>query len=158
MYIYLPDANDGLPALIEKVGSESGFLDHYIPYKKVDGGKFWIPKFKFEYEIEASAALKSVGLVLPFDPRIGSTEMMYDHRPPRPLHGSEIFHKSFIEVDEKGTEAAAAAPVLCNFSAFACREEVYIDFVADHPFLFVIRENNTGIVQFIGQVLNPLYT
>lgn len=151
MYIYLPNANDGLPALIEKVGSDSGFLDHYVPDEEFDGGKFWIPKFKFAYEIEASAALKSLGLVLPFDPRAGSTEMVYN-QPPRPLHVSEIFHKSFIEVDEKGTEAAAAAV------AFRYCSLLYIDFVADHPFLFVIRENNTGIVQFVGQVLNPSST
>ncbi|KAL1817804.1 hypothetical protein DCAR_0522282 [Daucus carota subsp. sativus] len=147
MYIYLPDANDGLPALIEKVGSESGFLDKYIPWMAANGGNFWIPKFKFEYAIEASAALQSLGLVLPFKPRVGCTEMVYD---PRPLHVSKIFQKSFIEVDERGTEAAVATG-----SGFRRLCYYVVDFVADHPFLFVIRENNTGIVQFIGQVLNP---
>ncbi|WOH02890.1 hypothetical protein DCAR_0522280 [Daucus carota subsp. sativus] len=115
-----------------------------------NGGNFWIPKFKFEYAIEASDALQSLGLVLPFKPQDGCTEMVYD---PRPLHVSKIFQKSFIEVDERGTEAAVATgPVFQLCCLFK------VDFVADHPFLFVIRENNSGIVQFIGQVLNPSIT
>nr|KYP64550.1 Serpin-ZX [Cajanus cajan] len=66
---------------------------------------------------------------------------------------SDIFHKSFIEVNEEGTEAAAAtaATILLRSVQFPTK----IDFVADHPFLFLIREDLTGTVLFIGQVLNP---
>ncbi|KAH7839399.1 hypothetical protein Vadar_003678 [Vaccinium darrowii] len=68
------------------------------------------------------------------------------------LYISCIHHRAFIEVNEEGTEAAAA-------SACVVRDACYVkpvDFVADHPFLFVIREDNTGVVLFFGQVLNPL--
>ncbi|KAK1364232.1 Serine protease inhibitor (SERPIN) family protein [Heracleum sosnowskyi] len=153
MYIFLPDAKHGLPALVEKAGSESGFLDRHVPNRPVKVGEFRIPKFKFEYTIEASKALKSLQLVLPFVPSAGLTEMVDS---PLPLFVSQMVHKAFIEVDEKGTEAAAATVVdmLCVCSRFP-PIEVKIDFVADHPFLFVIRENTTGMVQFIGHVLNP---
>ncbi|KAL6514151.1 hypothetical protein OROHE_019138 [Orobanche hederae] len=156
MYIYLPDAKNGLPALVERAGSESGFLDRYVPHQEIKAGLFWIPKFKFEYEIELSEALKSLGLVLPFHPSVGLTQMV-DHF--MPLFVSKMYHKAFIEVDESGTEAAAATVVAMGFGCCAPRiPEFPIDFVADHPFLYVIREDNTGIVQFIGQVLNPSTT
>ncbi|XP_074365773.1 serpin-ZX-like [Apium graveolens] len=158
MYIYLPDARDGLPALVERSGSESGFLNRYIPYQEINSGMFWIPKFKFEYEIELSKALTILGLTLPFKPDLvtGFKEMVHD---PTPLYVSKMYHKSFIEVDESGTEAAAATVAVMGFGCGLTRiEELRIDFVADHPFLYVIRENNTGIVQFIGQVLNPSTT
>ncbi|WOG81756.1 hypothetical protein DCAR_0100907 [Daucus carota subsp. sativus] len=156
MYIYLPNAKDGLPALVERAGSESGFLDRYIPYQEINAGMFWIPKFKFEYEIELSEALKSLGLASPFDPNVGLMQIVDNFRP---LFVSKIYHKSFIEVDESGTEAAAATVAVMLLGGFApSRQEFRIDFVADHPFLYVIREDKTGIVQFIGQVLNPSAT
>ncbi|XP_017229600.2 serpin-ZX [Daucus carota subsp. sativus] len=153
MYIFLPDAIDGLPALVERAGSEPGFLDRYVPSRRVEVGEFRIPKFKFEYNIEAREALQSLGLVSLFGPSGGLGEMVSNSFP---LFVSRIVHKSFIEVDEKGTEAAAAT-VFCTAPGSSCipRVKVVIDFVADHPFLFVIRENATGMVEFIGHVLNP---
>lgn len=158
MYIYLPDAKDGLPALVQRAGSEPRFLDRYIPYQEINAGMFWIPKFKFEYEIELTGVMKSLGLTFPFTPDFytGCREMVHD---PAPLYVSKMYHKSFIEVDESGTEAAAATVAVMGFGSCAIPiQELRIDFVADHPFLYVIRENNTGIVQFIGQVLNPSTT
>ncbi|KAK1395727.1 Serpin-ZX [Heracleum sosnowskyi] len=155
MYIYLPNSKYGLPALVERAGSEPGFLDRYIPYQEINAGMFWIPKFKFEYEIELSGVLESLELVLPFKPEAGFREMVGCY----PLVVSKIFHKSFIEVDESGTEAAAATVAVMGYGCCATRvQEFRIDFVADHPFLYVIREDQTGIVQFIGQVLNPSTT
>ncbi|KAK1364231.1 SERPIN domain-containing protein [Heracleum sosnowskyi] len=155
MFIILPDAKDGLPALIEKAESKPGFLDRHYPREKVKVGEFRIPKFKFEYAIEASEALKSLGLVFPFDQDVGLREMVSD---PMPLFVSKIFHKSLIEVDEQGTEAAAATSASLGLGCGRPRPVETVDFVADHPFLFIIRENTTGIVQFMGHVLNPSKT
>ncbi|KAK3231482.1 hypothetical protein Dsin_003363 [Dipteronia sinensis] len=49
MYFFLPDAKDGLPALVEKMGSESGFLDRHLPHQKVEVGDFRIPRFKISF-------------------------------------------------------------------------------------------------------------
>ncbi|KAH7841217.1 hypothetical protein Vadar_027198 [Vaccinium darrowii] len=153
MYFFLPNAKDGLSALMKKASSESGFLDGgYMPYQAVKVGEFRIPKFKISFGFEASKVLKGLGLVLPFSGDEGLTEMVDSTSVSRNLYVSSIFHKSFIEVNEEGTEAAAASACLMYLDC--CVEE--IDFVADHPFLFVIREDNTGVVLFIGQVLNPL--
>ncbi|KAF7137455.1 hypothetical protein RHSIM_Rhsim07G0232700 [Rhododendron simsii] len=153
MYFFLPNAKSGLSALMEKVSSESGFLDRHLPCQRVKVGRFRIPKFKFSFGFEASKVLKGLRLVLPFSPgEAGLTEMVESINVGRDLYVSSIFHKACIEVNEEGTEAAAA-------SACVIRVCCYVeptDFVADHPFLFIIREDMTGAVLFIGQVLNPL--
>lgn len=154
MYIFLPDAKDGLPALVQKVSSGSGFIEHHLPHKQVKVGAFQIPKFKISFGFEASEVLKELGLVLPFSGG-GLTEMV-DSSTGQNLYVSDIFHKSFIEVNEEGTEAAAATAGVVRLRALMVDDK--LDFVADHPFLFVLREDLTGVVLFIGQVLDPLAT
>ncbi|KAJ8541059.1 hypothetical protein K7X08_001875 [Anisodus acutangulus] len=154
MYFFLPDANDGLPALVEKVSSESQFLERHLPYQKVGVGEFRIPKFKVSFGFEASNVLKGLGLVLPFSGD-GITEMVNSPVSSN-LHVSSIFQKSFIEVNEEGTEAAAAAATAGVIKLRALMVEEKINFVADHPYFFLIREDATGVVLFVGSVLNPL--
>ncbi|XP_042495401.1 serpin-ZX-like [Macadamia integrifolia] len=154
MCFFLPDARDGLPALVEKVGSEPGFLDRYLPSEAVEVGDFRIPKFKISFGFEASKFLKSLGLVLPFSGEGGLTEMV-DSPQGQSLYVSSIFHKSFVEVNEEGTEAAAASGAVIALRSIPLPMDE-IDFVADHPFIYLIREDMTGVVLFIGHVLNPL--
>ncbi|XP_061343185.1 serpin-ZX [Gastrolobium bilobum] len=152
MYFFLPDAKDGLSALVEKVASESGFLEGKLPRQKVEVGDFRIPRFKISFGLETSKMLKELGLVLPFSG--GELTQMVDSSVGQNLYVSSIFHRSFIEVNEEGTEAAAASAATIKLRSL--RIPTHIDFVADHPFLFMIREDLTGTVLFIGQVLNPL--
>lgn len=153
MHIFLPDAKDGLPALVEKIGSESGFIEHHLPYQQVKVGDFRIPKFKIGFGFEASEVLKGQGLVLPFSGG-GLTEMVDSATEGKNLYVSKVFHKSFIEVNEEGTEAAAASAGVVMLRSLMMDEK--LDFVADHPFVFVIREDKSGVVLFVGQLLNPL--
>ncbi|KAF3446231.1 hypothetical protein FNV43_RR11410 [Rhamnella rubrinervis] len=153
MYFFLPDAVDGLPALVEKLGSESGFLERNLPHRQVEVGDFRIPRFKISYGFEASNILKGLGLVLPFTGEGGLTEMV-DSSVGKDLYVSSIFHKSFIEVNEEGTEAAAASAGVIALRSMMIPSK--LDFVADHPFLFLIREDLTGTILFSGHVLNPL--
>ncbi|KAL6181115.1 hypothetical protein ACLB2K_047771 [Fragaria x ananassa] len=117
---------DGLPALVERCSSESGFLDDHLRQKTVKVGAYLMPKFKFSSKFEASELLKTVGLKLPFVPG-GLTEMVDS-----PIHVSHIQHESFIDVNEDGTEAAAVT--VSNLVGSTLDNEKPIDFVADHPF------------------------
>ncbi|CAJ2641064.1 unnamed protein product [Trifolium pratense] len=150
MYIFLPDEKDGLSTLVEKVSSESELLGHKLPLNKVEVGDFQIPKFKISFGLETSDILKELGVALPFSG--GGLTKMVDSTMGQSLYVSDIFHKSFIEVNEEGTEAAAATAATVLFRGLPTR----LDFVADHPFLFIIREDLTGTIIFVGQVLNPL--
>lgn len=153
MYIYLPDAKDGLPSLRERMCSQSGFIDTHLPSGIQDLDKLLIPKFKFEMRFEASTLLRGLGIVHLFGG--GELNEMVDS--PYPTVGTKIYHKAFIEVNEEGTEAAAVSVAAVVFGSCALPvERPRLEFVADHPFMFVIREDTTSLVLFIGQLLNPL--
>ncbi|KAL1825175.1 hypothetical protein ACET3Z_011953 [Daucus carota] len=153
MIIFLPKAKDGLPTLVEKLGSQSRFLDRYITSHKELVGIVQVPKFRISFVFEASEALKGLGLISPFSPG-DFTEMVNESPDGQNLYVKSTFHESLIELNEEGTEAAAAFGVMMGGAS----PEMFIDFVADHPFLFLIREDVTGVVLFTGQVLNPLAT
>lgn len=142
MYLFLPNAKDGLQALAQKMGSEPGFLDRHIPKANVKVNDFRIPKFKISSRLDVKVILKGLGLELPFTS--GLTEMADS-----PITISPIYHKSVIEVNEEGTEAAGG-------TGGAGSRSLGINFVADHPFVFLLRENKSGMVTFSGCVLNPL--
>ncbi|KAL7108961.1 hypothetical protein ACP275_06G145900 [Erythranthe tilingii] len=142
-----------------------GFKVLRLPYKQGEDkrkfsintslfGNFRIPKFKIEFEFQAVEVLKELGMVLPF---FGGdlTEMVYSTitNPTEKLFVSEIFHKAFVEVNEEGTEAAAVSVGVVSLQCLTI--ETKYDFVADHPFMFVIREDVSGMVLFIGQLLEP---
>ena len=134
MYFYLPDKKDGLDYLLKKIASTPGFLDSHIPRYKVELEEFRIPKFKIEFGFSATSVLNQVGV----------------------LHSVSMYHKACVEIDEEGAEAAAAtADGDCGCSLDFVEPPKKIDFVADHPFLFLIREEKTGTVLFVGQIFDP---
>lgn len=75
MYFILPDARDGLPALLDKISSEPGFLNRHFLYEKIKARKFLIPKFKITFGFEAKKVLRGLGLKSPFSLG-GLTEMV----------------------------------------------------------------------------------
>jgi len=153
MYFFLPDAMDGLPSLVEKVGSGSRFLHRHLSREKIELGVFRIPRFKISFGFEASNVMKELGLVFPFCARGDLTEMV-DSEVGQALYVSSMFQKSFIEVNEEGTEAAAVTAAA--FVPLCARRIEKLDFIADHPFLFLVKEDTSGMVLFIGHVLNPI--
>ena len=68
---------------------------------------------------------------------------------------NEVFHKAFVSVDEKGTEAAAATAVVMMRATSMRPVSEPKPFVADHPFLFLIRDTKSGLVLFLGRVADP---
>jgi serpin B len=104
-----------------------------------------LPKFKLEAEFYLGKTLAAMGMPLAFSNQSDFTGMNGSGE----LQISEVVHKAFVEVNEEGTEAAAATAVGMRTTSMPPQ------FVADHPFLFLIRENSTGTIFFIGRVLDP---
>jgi serpin B len=156
MYILLPAARNGLWSLASRLTSEPEFLEKHIPTTKVLVRHFRLPKFKISFEFEASKLLKGLGVQLPFSTEADLSEMV-ELQLGQNLYVSSIFHKSFVEVNEEGTEAAAAsAGVVKMGRSLRAKPPTKVDFVADDPFLFLIREDTAGVVLFIGHVINPI--
>ncbi|KAM0864897.1 hypothetical protein ACQ4PT_043652 [Festuca glaucescens] len=156
MYIYLPNERHGLHGLLQRLGSHPALLDDSSSLMtQVPVGVFKVPKFTISCKTNATDLLKLLGLRMPFDPRADFSEML---DPAAPLAVSAVFHQAFVEVNEEGTEAAAATAVVGGLTcAPPMRTPVQVvDFVADHPFMFLIKEDLSGVVVFAGQVINPL--
>jgi len=113
----------------------------------VKGLKIKLPRFKFEYEKSLVKSLQTLGMNDAFANGIADLSKI---NALSKLFVSEVKHKSFIEVNEDGTEAAAVTSIELTITSIILNE-----FVVNRPFIFVIKENSTGAILFMGQVYNP---
>jgi serpin B len=107
-----------------------------------------IPKFKFKTEYNLNSVLTKMGMVDAFS-EIDADFSGMDGT--KSLFISDILHKAFVEVNEEGTEAAAATAVILTTSV------VTNTFNADHPFVFLIQHEETGAILFMGKIMSPVY-
>ena len=109
-----------------------------------------IPRFRLENDFNLNEILENLGMKLAFIPDQADFSGM---EPGHEIYIDQVFHKAFIDVNEAGTEAAAATAVLMAGKGFNPDEPQKITF--DHPFLFFIQDRESGTILFIGQVINP---
>lgn len=147
MYVVLPDEIDGLNNLIDNLnpGNWAQWMKGMTEKRPVE---IFLPKLKFPYEIKLNDVLTDMGMGIAFT---GSADFSGINKNGG-LCIDYVKHKSFIEVNEEGTEAAAVTIVAIERTS-ATDDKVY--FNANHPFLFVITEKTTGAILFIGTVKNP---
>jgi serpin B len=148
MVIFLPKAKDGLGQLEMSMTSAKieGWLSKLASHR-VDVS---LPKFKLTAESELSDALSSLGMPVAF--KLGAADFA-GITGTRELAISAVVHKAFVEVEEKGTEAAAATGVV--FARTAVLAQPPVVFRADHPFFFMIRDTRTGTILFLGRFVRP---
>ena len=112
----------------------------------------YLPKFKLESQYSLKDVLSSMGMPTAFSGAADFSGMDGG----QDLYISDVYHKAYIEVNEEGTEAAAATGVVMNWAAVAPGSEEPVPvFRADHPFLFLIQDNDTGTILFAGRIVNP---
>jgi serpin B len=111
-----------------------------------------LPKFKMTQQFGLSSTLAAMGMPLAFDKRAADFTGMTEKRE---LCISAVIHKAYIDVNEEGTEAAAATGVVISRALAVQRPQLPIVFRADHPFVFLIRDNRSGSILFIGRVTDP---
>jgi serpin B len=155
MTILLPSERNGLAALEQRI--DAGQLATWISALKPERVAVSLPRFRVDpaQPLALSEELSRLGMPLAFDRR--RADFTGIAAPPRAedrLVVSEVFHKAFVNVDEKGTEAAAATAVVMMRAA-GMRPQEPKAFVADHPFLFLIRDTKSGLVLFLGRVVDP---
>ena len=107
-----------------------------------------MPTFKLEYDVSLKQALSTLGMDIAFDP--SRADFSGINPAQGDLHISDVKHKTFIEVDEEGTEAAAVTSVVVGVTSVG--EAPPITMRIDRPFVFAIREHATGSILFIGQI------
>jgi serpin B len=148
MIVVLPDAGR-----FEEVAAAFGSDDLDV---RSNGGTrlldLTMPRFEFEAEFRLKGALRELGMVAAFNPPPGPQSAdLTGITERRELFVEDVVHKSFIKVDEQGTEAAAATAVIINQLSRPSPATLTLD----RPFLFAIQHRSTGEILFIGQVTNP---
>jgi serpin B len=146
MVMLLPDADVELNDLIGRFSDENwdAWMSSLVP-TEID---VTFPKFKIEYEIKLNEILKALGMVDAFD---GTSADLNGIVPCNCLYIDFVKHKTFVEVDEEGTEAAAVTVVGVGYTS---TNPDYV-FFADRPFAFAIRESRSGSIVFMGKVGQP---
>jgi len=153
MIVILPKKETGLQSLENNLTSEAleSALNKLQTSTRVH---VTLPKFKVESSFSLADRLKSMGIKAAFD---GNAADFSGISSAARLTISKVEHKVFVDVDEKGTEAAAATAVLM-MAGMAMNEAPPpppIEFRADHPFLFLIRHNQSKAILFFGRVTDP---
>jgi len=146
--IYLPRERDGLPALEAKLTARwlDAWTDRWRPHTVAVA----LPRFAFAAKFELGPTLAAMGMPTAFSVDADFSGITTAAR----LAITNVVHEAAVAVDEAGTEAAAAtAVVMARCGATPASPPVV--FMADHPFLFLIRDTETGAVLFLGRLVNP---
>ncbi len=151
MVILLPKEND-ISSLEKDITSEN--MANWLGELETEEVRIQLPKFTFETKEFMGSDLQEMGMPTAFSGSADFSGMTAE----TDLQISEVIHQTFIEVDEKGTEAAAAtAVVMIATSAGPGFEKAPPkEFYADQPFIFLIQHKETGTILFMGKVENPL--
>jgi serpin B len=149
MFIMLPKKNKTTGDIVTELNNDNWntWINSLVTQKVV----VKLPKFKFEFFRLINDDLTDMGMGIAFDPDNADFSGI---NPDNELYISRVLHKTFIEVNEEGTEAAAVTAVEIGETSVGPEPNIRY-FTADHPFLFAIRENSSGTILFMGRVNMP---
>lgn len=150
MYVFLPDTNSSLDKLIATLNGDE--WQKIVRQFRDTEGTVMLPKFKMDYDVGLNKPLQSLGMRSAFNRTADFSAMSS-----KPLFVSEVKQKSFVEVNEAGTEAAAVTTVTMQRMA-AVQQPKPFEMIVDHPFLFMICDT-TGYAQsilFLGIIVEPV--
>jgi len=150
MYVFLPDTNSSPEKLLSILNGDTwrritkpGFAD--------EDGDLMLPKFKLEYGVDLVQPLETLGMKTAFDPDKADFSGMSKE----PLFISDALQKTFVEVKEEGTEAAAVTGIQMEAAGIAAVPPKHFEMIVDRPFLFLIEDNQTGTILFMGLIYEP---
>ena len=146
MTIIVPNKRDGLQGLEEQLTHEKYEQMMKQIYTRFEVN-LYLPRFKMEYEQQLNQMLKGLGMNRAFTSDADFSGMDGTKN----LSISAVVHKAFVEVNEEGTEAAAATAMGMAITSMPAQ----LDVKCDHPFLFLIRERASGSIIFMGRLMNP---
>jgi len=148
MYLFLPDTNSSPAKLLADFNADT-WRNKILPEFQDKVGTLAIPRFKLDYNVTLNDPLKALGMRRAFTDDADFSAMADE-----PLFVSEVKQKSFVEVNEEGTEAAAVTTVTMRATA-VFRPEKPFEMIVDRPFLFVIGDDSTKSVLFMGVIYDP---
>lgn len=150
MAVLLPQETGALPTLEEgfDLGGAMTFVRDGLETRQV---QVKLPRFRSELSTGLNQVLQSMGMQTAFGLQADFSGMSGNDE----LYLSSVVHKAFIEVDEEGTEAAAATAAIMAVKSIILEPEDVVEFQATHPFMYIIHDMETGAVLFMGRVMEP---
>ncbi len=146
MTVLLPARSVGVDSLVRQLTPEN--WQRWLGSFVVDSGILWLPKLKLDYGIKLKNVLGVLGMEIAFGGGADFSGISYYGG----LFIEDVVHKTYIEVNEAGTEASAVTEVMISIGM----EDQDVFFMrVDRPFVFVIREHQTGSILFIGRIVDP---
>ncbi|MBW8332144.1 MAG: serpin family protein [Prolixibacteraceae bacterium] len=146
MLIFLPASGKNTGDMISMMSSEN--VNEWISKLSEQKKEVFLPKFEFKFDNSLKDELAALGMTDAFDDAKANLSGISDAAQ---LVISEVMHKTYIKVDERGTEAAAVTGITVELTSMP----VDNSFRVDHPFVFAIREKDTQAILFIGKVMDP---
>lgn len=151
MYIFLPAENSDLDRFLQDLTWET-WQNHLADFKRMPG-TISLPRFTLEFENSLANALKALGMDIAFAPGLADFSLMTPANVLGDLFISDVKHKTFISVDEEGTEAAAVTSVEVMVTSAPMED---FRMVVNRPFFYAIHDRETGAILFMGTVQNPV--
>jgi serpin B len=148
MYVFLPRESSSLGTFQQSLTAEN--WETWMSQFNRCEGAIRLPRFKLEYEIKLNNVLEAIGMAIAFDDNQANFSGMSEDEQ---LSISRVQHKTFIEVNEEGTEAAAVTSV--EIQTLSAPAPPPFQMAVDRPFFYAIRDNQTGTVLFMGTVVEP---
>jgi serpin B len=150
MELFLPGTNSNPQMFLADMAGKETWREDIESGFSLREGSVTLPKFKMNYEVQLNEPLKALGMKSAFSSGADFSGMASE-----PLFISQVKQKSYVEVDEEGTEAAAVTTVTVKSLAIRRPPSDFFTLVLDRPFFFVISDVNTGSILFMGIVNDP---
>jgi serine protease inhibitor len=149
MEIFLPKAKSNLLEFQKQLTTKN-WQEWSTKFTRKEG-LIQLPRFKVEYETSLKSALQNMGMAIAFD----SDKADFRNLSTVKAFIGEVKHKTFVEVNEEGTEAAAATSIEMKVTSASPSEETPFQMIVDRPFFFTISDRQTGTIIFMGAIQNP---
>ncbi len=153
MYVFLPSESSNIRDFLREFNIDN-WQTWIKEFRHMDGD-IVIPRFKLEWEKSLASVLKSIGMAQAFDGNSADFNGMLDTYAYANVYIDDVLQKTFIEVDEEGTEAAAVTSVTMALTSATPVQRKRFQMVVDRPFFCAIEDNKTGAILFMGVVVNP---
>ena len=147
LYVFLPQSSSSLADFQKNLTAEN--WEQWMAQFRQRQGSIQIPRFKLDYDVQLKRALSQLGMAEAFSSRANFSGLSSV-----PTKIDEVKHKTFVEVNEAGTEAAAVTSIGIRATSARPVEEPF-RMVVDRPFFCAIRDDQTGTVLFMGAIANP---
>jgi serine protease inhibitor len=151
MYVFLPRAKKGLREILKSLDQPhwTEWIRKFASSSRK--GTIVLPKFELRYGKNLTAVLEAMEMGVAFDPK----EADFSGITRSPIYISDVEHKTYVKVDEQGTEAAASTAVIMRLLSAIGSTAAPFNMIVDHPFIFAISERGTGAILFMGTILDP---